>query len=285
MLNSARFRELERRIAKAAIARDMPVGRFRRLVAFAVLIETLTEAVAQGLIPVFFVKGGIALELRLGLAARATKDLDIGFCLDSDQVLVGFDGAIAVGYGDFRLRRQGEAVLLDNGTRQLRVRIDYLGNAFATVNVDLAPASSETSTDDIEPYVLAEIGLTAARDVPCLGIIEQIAQKVHATTEPAPRGRTNARFRDVIDILLLAGTFEPNAAEIYAASARVFATRATHSWPLASYVFPVEWTEPLAVLAKESGYETTDIGLIQARFNAFLELLSSARASSVPSAH
>lgn len=65
------------------------------------------EAVAQGAIPFFFVKGGIIIELRLGLAARATRDIDIGLCAPAEKLLSAFDASLAIGFGDFRLRRWG----------------------------------------------------------------------------------------------------------------------------------------------------------------------------------
>lgn len=107
------------------------------------------------------------MEIRLGLAARATKDLDIGLCLPSEDVLAAFDTTLAaIGYAGFRLRRRGEAILRDNGARKLQVRLEYLENAFATIDVDLAPASPETETDRIEPFMLADLGLAAPRAVP-----------------------------------------------------------------------------------------------------------------------
>ncbi|MHB8146045.1 MAG: nucleotidyl transferase AbiEii/AbiGii toxin family protein [Vulcanimicrobiaceae bacterium] len=90
----------------------------RRLVGFAVLCETLSEAAARDIIPVFFVKGGVAIELRLGLLARATRDLDIGLCAPPNELLPLFDSALDVGFGDFRLRRRGEA-----RARQWRARL------------------------------------------------------------------------------------------------------------------------------------------------------------------
>jgi hypothetical protein len=219
------------------------------------------------------------MELRLGLAARATKDLDIGLCLPPEDVVSAFDAALTVGYGDFHLRRQGEARVLDNGARQLRVRLEYLENPFATVDVDLASAPTETETEAIEPFVLEELELVAVHSVPCLGITEQIAQKLHATTEPEPRGRPNARFRDVIDILLLNDRLRLDPVELYTACERVFAIRDTHPWPITEYAFPDTWNGPLSTLARESGYDTVAIAEIQARFNAFLTALRTAIAS------
>jgi hypothetical protein len=108
-----------------------------------VLCETLSEAAARGIIPVFFVKGGVAIELRLGLLARATRDLDIGLCAPPMELLPHFDAAIEFGLGDFRLRRRGEARASANGTLVLEVSLEYIGRPWGTVPVDLAPAKSQ----------------------------------------------------------------------------------------------------------------------------------------------
>lgn len=91
---TARLRELERRITKTARDRGTTAARLRRRVGFTVVCETLAEAVAQGIIPIFFVKGGVAIELRLGLLARATRDLDIGLCAPPAELLAFFDRAL-----------------------------------------------------------------------------------------------------------------------------------------------------------------------------------------------
>jgi hypothetical protein len=106
--------------------------------------------------------------------------------------------------------------------------------------------------------------------VPCLALAEQIAQKVHALTEPLPAGRRNGRFRDVLDILLLDARVAPDPREVGAACARVFTVRGTHAWPIATFRFPPLWDGPLAALAAEVGYDLADVRTIEARFNVFL---------------
>jgi len=85
-----------------------------------VLCETLGEAAIRGLIPLFLIKGGVAIELRLGLAARATRDIDIGLSASPDQLVPMFDGALDVGFSDFRLRRKG--AIQERGN-ELRIKI------------------------------------------------------------------------------------------------------------------------------------------------------------------
>jgi hypothetical protein len=270
---SDRRRALEQRITNAAKERGTTAARLRRLVGFAVLCETLSEAVARGIIPVFFVKGGVAVELRLGLLARATRDLDIGLCAPPNELLPLLDSALDVGFGDFGLRRRGEARALENGAVALEVAVVYLGRPWATVDLDLASATPDWETDSVPPIALAELGLASPRSVPCLAIPAQIAQKIHALTEPEPRGRPNPRARDVLDVLLLVQLVETDDAAVRAACERVFAERASRPWPISSFAFPAAWHGILTELAREVHYDTDDTSVIERRFNSYLTSL------------
>ncbi|HVA29561.1 MAG TPA: nucleotidyl transferase AbiEii/AbiGii toxin family protein [Candidatus Baltobacteraceae bacterium] len=268
-----RRRALERRITSIAHERGTTAARLRRLVGFAVLCETLAEAAARGIIPLFFVKGGVAIELRLGLLARATRDLDIGLCAPPGELLPLFDAALDVGFGDFRLRRRGEARALENGALVLAIAVEYFGRPWATVDVDLASATLDWETDSVPPIALAELGLQSPRSVPCLAIPAQIAQKIHALTEPEPHGRPNPRARDVLDVLLLVQRLEVDNMAVLTACERVFAERAAHTWPIASFAFPAGWHGILAELAREVRYDTDDAEVIERRFNSYLAAL------------
>jgi Nucleotidyl transferase AbiEii toxin, Type IV TA system len=271
---SDRRRALERRITNAAKERGTTAARLRRLVGFAVLCETLSEAASRGIIPVFFAKGGVAIELRLGLLARATRDLDIGLCAPPNELLPFFDSALDVGFGDFRLRRRGEARALDNGALVLEIAVEYLGRPWATVDVDLASATRDWDPDSVMPIALAELGLESPRPVPCLAIPAQIAQKIHALTEPEPRGRPNPRARDVLDVLLLVQRLVIDDAAVRATCERVFAERAGHAWPISSFAFPSTWHGILSELAREVRYDTDDASAIEQRFNSYLAILA-----------
>ncbi|MGH7736402.1 MAG: nucleotidyl transferase AbiEii/AbiGii toxin family protein [Candidatus Tyrphobacter sp.] len=240
------------------------------------MCEALSEAAARVIIPFFFVKGGVAIELRLDLLARATRDVDIGLCAPPTELLALFDSALEVGFGDFRLRRRGEARALDNGALALEITVQYLGRPWATIDVDLAPATLDWETDPVPPIALAELGLQAPRSVPCLALPAQIAQKIHALTEPEPRGRPNPRARDVLDVLLLVQRVELDHEAVRAACERVFAQRAAHSWPISSFVFPPGWHGTLTELARESRYDTNDVAVIEQRFNSYLASLTAA---------
>jgi len=110
-------------------------------------------------------------------------------------------------------------------------------------------------------------------------LAEQIAQKLHALTEPEPRGRPNPRARDVLDVLLLEARLSIDPAAVREACKRVFFERDVHAWPIVSFSFPTDWALTLAELARQGAYDTADVAVIEARFNAFL-----ARLHGVPAA-
>jgi hypothetical protein len=273
---AARRRALESQITKAAAVRNTTTARLRRLTSFAILCETLAEATATGVIPLFFIKGGVAIELRLGLRARATRDIDIGLCAHPRELIPIFDAALDVGFGDFRLRRKSEIAEHGNDVYGLEVSIEYLGRPWATVDVDLGSATADAQTESVPPIALQDLGLRAARAVPCLALPEQIAQKLHALTEPAPRGRPNPRARDVLDILLLIERLDLDPTSIRVACEHIFAQRATHDWPIDAFAFPAEWNRIIEALALEVGYDTIDSTIISRRFNDFLARLNGA---------
>ncbi len=55
----------------------MAVARYRDYFNRAILIAALERAVDAGVIDDYIVKGGAAIELRFGVLARATRDLDV----------------------------------------------------------------------------------------------------------------------------------------------------------------------------------------------------------------
>lgn len=224
----------------------------------------------------FFIKGGVAVELRLGLRARATRDIDIGLCAHPRELIPIFDAALDVGFGDFRLRRKGDIAERASDVYGLEVSIEYLGRPWATVDVDLASATADAPTESVPPIALQDFGLSAGHEVPCLAITEQIAQKLHALTEPAPRGRPNPRARDVLDILLLNDRLGVDETAIRIACEQLFAERVTHDWPIYTFAFPPEWNRILEALAREVGYDTIDSTIISARFNDFLARVNGA---------
>lgn len=90
---------------------------------------------------------------------------------------------------------------------------------------------------------------------PC---VWQIAQKLHACTETFAQGE-NDRFRDLIDLQLLAGLLEDDEwPDVRAACIEVFEGRAKHAWPPTLTVAP-SWAEGYRELAEATAFSILDV--------------------------
>lgn len=83
------------------------------------------------------------------------------------------------------------------------------------------------------------VGLPTSAAVPCMTLPWQIAQKIHACTDPVEEPRTNDRAHDLVDLHLLEALMgdEP-LSETRSACAAVFATRGKHEWPATVVAYP-----------------------------------------------
>lgn len=279
-----RLADLGKALDRLAQERNLQSKYLRQQFCQMLLCGALTAAVARGIIPLYLVKGGVHLEARLGIRARATKDIDIGLCAEAETLLDTFGAALDIGFGDFTFRRKGEVKAFESGARRMSIQVMYLGNNFGTVDVDLNTASHNSSIDDLGtiPFdALRAFGVNLPATFPCLGLADQIAQKIHALTEPLPEGRRNERFQDVYDVLAMSKLLDGDLTSLSERCARIFAERGRHPWPLTDFAFPEHWSEPLANLATKHGYDTSDVVEIERRFNSLL--VDVAGATSLPS--
>ena len=69
---------LEKTLARVAREQGLDQERLRRWVSFLALCGVLECAVEKGVIDIYYLKGGVAMELRFARAARTTKDFDLG---------------------------------------------------------------------------------------------------------------------------------------------------------------------------------------------------------------
>jgi Nucleotidyl transferase AbiEii toxin, Type IV TA system len=172
----------------------------------------------------------------------------------------------------FRLKPEIHEMELADTVR-VEVAVQYKTRAWQTVDIDLGPGGAR-EVDLVEPAIigLAEMGVPMTRQVRCLGINEQVAQKLHACTGP----QREDRARDVLDILLLEMLGQLDYARMRIAAERIFAERATHVFP-PSTALPAEWRQELESLAQELGYRTRDAEGIEQEFSAVVQAIATAR--------
>lgn len=206
----------------------------------------------------FVVKGGVALELRLRLRARATRDFDASFREQFGEMLEVLDVALREPYGDFRLARKGGIRDLGGKARRMEIQVHYRDKPWATVQMEVSAGDGRLiEAERIPATDLSELGLDGPAFIHCLSTRFQIAQKIHAVTAPAREGRENERYRDLVDLWLLRALGADPAAVREACEA-VFHSRAMHPWPPEVHV-PHHWAEPFARLAADVGLPVSDV--------------------------
>lgn len=266
---------LEKILARVAHEQGLDQERLRRWVSFLALCGVLEQAVERGVIDTYYLKGGVAMELRFARAARTTKDFDLGLVGNRAERIRKLEEVLKLDFDAFTFRLKPEIHQMELAdTVRVEVAVQYKTRSWQTVEIDLGPGEAH-QIDLVAPAItgIAEMGLPVTPHVRCISIPEQVAQKLHACTGPQKEDRA----RDVLDILLLDILDQIDYGRTRAAAERIFAERATHSFP-PSAVLPVEWRLELESLAQELGYRTTKAKEVEAEFAVVLQAIVKARA-------
>ncbi len=264
---------LEKTLARVAREQGLDQERLRRWVSFLALCGVLEQAVERGVIDIYYLKGGVAMELRFARAARTTKDFDLGLAGNRAERIRQLEEVLQLGFDAFAFRLKPEVHQMEMAdTVRVEVAVQYKTRAWQTVDIDLGPSEAR-EVDLVTPAItgLAEMGLPVTAHVRCISIHEQVAQKLHACTGP----QREDRARDVLDILLLDMLGQLDYRRTRAAAERIFTERATHPFP-PSAALPVEWRRELETLAQELGYRTTNAEEIEAEFSIVLQAIAAA---------
>ncbi len=198
----------------------------------------------------FLIKGGASMELRLGLGARTTRDIDVVFRGAPQEMLDALEGAFAEPYGNFSFRRKGSVEdIRETGSRRLFVQVSFAGKDWQTLQIEVA--RPEATEPELVPVAIgiADFKLDGPKRVACLALRYQVAQKIHAVTEQ-PDGWTNHRFWDLIDLQLQRELLGNDLARVREACVEIFVGRDLHPWP-PELVVPDDWRQPYAAGAGE----------------------------------
>jgi hypothetical protein len=261
---------LDKALYRVARETDVDELRLRRWVSFLALCGVLQRAIDEGVIGDYHLKGGAALELRFADRARTTKDMDIGLPGSRRERFLALERALALGFDEFtfRVKVPHDLELVD--TVRVDVAIAYCGRGFQTIQIDLGPAD-EPAVDLVAPTIrgVAELGIRVTSPVRCITLDVQVAQKLHACTNPRVLQAEN-RARDILDIVFLdmLGQLDSKSAQV--ACIRVFEQRAEHAWPPTIEV-PATWKVELASLAAEQGLPFATGEEILAAFSGIYE--------------
>ncbi len=232
------------------------VARTQRWISFMVVATILDGVRDENDDPVFVLKGGAAMELRLGLDARATKDYDVTFRDRTADMLARLDEALQRPHADFAITRTEPVQVGETHAQRLDLKLAYRGRSWQTVQFEIAPAEGEAGQeiDRIPAIPLDHLGLEGLDRVPCVSVRYQMAQKLHACTE-----RENDRSRDLIDLILLRGMLDAaDLPHVREACVEVFELRGKHAWPPTVVVFDA-WSESFPREASDLGFAIQDV--------------------------
>ncbi|KAA1429966.1 nucleotidyl transferase AbiEii/AbiGii toxin family protein [Mycolicibacter arupensis] len=264
------------------------------LVAATVVTAGLQRAVDAFGVPLFLLKGGTMLQYRLPGMSRTTQDIDGLVRGDIDRFLTDLDTTLREPWGPLTLVR-GEVEIIDVPHKLVKPRrfdmtVLLNGVTWRRIQIEVSPDEGHAGTmpEQIPSPSLAGFGLPTPDHLVSLSMRYQIAQKVHASTDPhGPPSFVNDRARDVVDLLLLRNLTEttghPSLAEIRAAVEDIFAARAAEaqatnapprSWParLTGYR---HWEPSFANAADSAGLSIT-LAAAVGQVNAWLDLMDDA---------
>ncbi len=252
---------LEQRLKNEAKASGSALLRLRKRVAFERFLARLAASESGG----WVLKGAFALELRLGLRTRTTKDIDLGRADDEEAATEHLNAATGVDLGDFFSFDVRRTPALDaaTGFRAVRytVRADLAGRRFEQFPVDVA--FSESSPIQAEPFLTAnalEFADVATPQLPVVPLEQHVAEKLHAYTGSYGQAeRESTRVKDLVDLVLIGELAELDAKRLSRAFATTFERRAGQPLPNTMPPPPRSWARPYAELAREVGI-ATDIG-------------------------
>jgi hypothetical protein len=246
---------LESLIAHYAQLTGVAPARVRHWLSVMVLLGALDRLRESD--PVFLLKGGVAIELRLRGRSRATKDVDLVFVGNSADLAGDLDRALGEPYSEFTFQREEIREGGDGRFQRLDVRLLFRGRSWATLRLEIAPPDSRMIAGEPVPAIpIDEFGIEDPKIIPCLSLRYQIAQKIHAVTERFEE-RDNERFRDLIDLIICRDLVE-NLSDVKEACLDTFAARDAHAWP-PELLVPEAWAEPFAALAEEMEFPVSDV--------------------------
>lgn len=227
----------------------------------------LALVVVSQMVPSAAIKGGSALLLRLGEAARGTKDIDVARNTSEPEFLRAFETNLHAGWAGFRgtLKPKSSPAPGDldpaYAAQRFSVKLTYNGQHWKSVNLDLA--HNEIGIADHIAYALApelaaifeSLGLPTPTAAPVLEAEYQVAQKLHAVSLPG-----NDRAHDLIDLQLYDRHCELDTGTLKPLCRRLFAYRRQQEWP-PTVVQQPGWEEKYVQQSKALGSGLQVLGL------------------------
>ena len=238
------------RLASAARTSPYSIAEMRRHIAYDRLLARVFLYDPDG----WVLKGGTGLLARLPGIARHTADVDLFRDMSTPDLVGDLVWAGDHDLEDFFSFDIEKVTDLASGTGGVRCRVvAYLGEKqFAVFSIDAVTTTVMTGEPDtLEPLLPIDIdGLTTApyRIYP---IVDHITDKLAAMVSLYANGAPSSRYRDLVDLVLIASTQSVRAEELAAALSSEFTTRGLEM-PTRVELPSDEWIEGYAAEARNA---------------------------------
>jgi hypothetical protein len=256
-------RALEQRLRNVIVDTQLQQRARRQLGNVALAATLMRHARDEHDEPVFLIKGGVAVELLLGLRARATKDLDATARLAGKEIGPRLRAALAHDWEGFTFRLTGLEQVRDTAALRGDVKVSYQGDPWNTVQFEVSPAEGASGQQINWAHNmfidLERLGLQSPGELPLVTIAYLIAQKLHACTDHADTERPNDRYRDLIDLILVDRlVHDEDRPEVLEVCIEIFRLRDKHAWPPRITVLP-DWPDGYRALAEQLDFAPSDV--------------------------
>ena len=257
-------------IRRLNLESGVPIDRIRKMIAFDRFLDRLLQMYPD----LWVVKGGFALQLRMGDQARTTKDIDLLLREEGVDIHKYLQTAGFMDLGDwfsFEVPPSSGEAFGVPGVSRYNIRALLDGRLFEAFHVDVGVGDPIVSPVDLlqSTEFLDFAGLKPIQ-IPCYPINQQIAEKIHAYTKPRATG-DNTRVKDFVDILLLAGLSKIQFEELVSAIHATFEFEGTHPVPKGLPYPPVNWGQPFRRFTHEVGLENISLDEAYKRLKVFID--------------
>lgn len=249
-------RALEDRLLASSMNNRVPLIRIRKMVAFDRFLARLQKSYPNQ----WYLKGGYALQLRLGNKARTTADIDnLMFSQQNMQyeVLIKAAKTDLEDWFTFEIEQPKRNPLDEPGGLRVNISSFLDGRPFENFHLDIGV--NDLNMDQFEiisnsDYLsFAEIEPIQYR---CYSIAQHFSEKLHAYTRVFKNGNSS-RVKDIVDMFLIAQMENIDSLSFRNACHLTFEHRATHAIPEKLPPPPIEWGKTFNKMAGDVGIEFT----------------------------
>ena len=267
-------RALSDRLKRLSEEEGVDLDRLRKRVAFERFLARLFSRERAR----WVLKGGYALELRLGGRARATRDVDLDMPPPpAEDLLDELQEAAERDLGDYFVFRVGVPKPMRGapmGSLRFSVEARLAGKPYTGFALDVEQGDEPLGEAEWKEGQadLDFAGIERAR-MAVYPLADHFAEKLHAYTRPRER---RTRVKDLLDLSVILEELAdelPPPEEMRRTLEATFDRYGTHALPDPLPAPPEHWAEPFEADATSLGLRTTDIGRAHDAIEEYLRAL------------